>query len=428
VTAPKKIKYKRVRVGDMETITATYQGEILGPIDSSHPAWETIIAKLKADDVSVVNLFQPIKEIALGFHELSDRLVVRDRHVYWDGDRVDNSLTEQIIRFMEEGLDFKPLVKFYDKISQNPSTNSQRLLYNWLRTHRFTITPEGDILGFKGYRKKNGMLHSTHAGTASVNGQEFIQQTIPCKVGDTVTMARSSVVDNPAADCSAGLHVGTPSYARQFGDIRMAVLINPRDVVSVPNREGQKMRVCRYYVMGPYTDQKIGALIKEAPEWEPRTPATEASEPAEVPKPELTRPSRTRPADQPKSSVLEDEKMVTKPASKAVPRATAPKKATAGTRPKAAKTAANAPAAVTPKSGPRRGSIMSGSKTTPKTEPAKAATTRIDWTTKNLGKLLAAKNDAELLKAFPGANLSTLKRRAAQERKQRAGKLPPPTV
>lgn len=416
MTPPKKIKYKRVRVGDKETVTATYapspgQHEILGPIDSDHPHWDQILELLKKDDLAVVDLFAPIKKVELGFRELSDRLVVRDRHVFWDGDRVDNSLADQIIRFLEQGLDFEPLVKFYDKISQNPSTNSQRLLYNWLRTHKFTITPEGDILGFKGYNRQGDKLYSTHAGTASVNGEEFQKQKIPCKVGDIVTMARSSVDDNPAADCSAGLHVGTPSYARGFGDTRMAILINPRDVVSVPNYEAKKMRVCRYYVLGPQTDTEVGAIIRDAPEWEPKAGASvESSVKAKKPEAEVATPAPAskpkRPAAQPKSSILEDEKA--KPAAKAKPKA-APRRGKTTERP-----------------SEKAMRLADEDQKAKESQPTETPTTvKINWNPKNLQKLMSCKTDEDFLKAFPGAKLNTLKDRARMERRRQKGAQPP---
>lgn len=439
------IKHKVVRVGDRQTVTVTVDGEMHGPVDDTHPKYAEIVAAAKAKDPKVVDLMSPIKKVALGFHELSDRLVVRDRNVFWDGDVVNNSLTEQIIRFIEEGLDFQPLVFFYDKISQNPSKHSQEQLFNWLKSHKFTITAEGDILGYKGYRSlaqpKDGKKYqSTASGTASVNGKEYQNQYIPCDIGDTVTMPRSKVVDNPNADCSVGLHIGSPDYAKGYGDTRMAVLINPRDVVSVPDHANyQKMRVCRYYVMELADKQTIEALRKDAPKWEPSKPAPPVEEKTAETKPKTKSGPKDPTPVQPKSSILEDEKeekVASKPAAKrasrAAPKAAAPKvrgtKATASTRPKAAKTAANkAPAKAAPKTATTKAAPKTAAQKG-KATPTSTKGTAIDWTQKNLDRLLKCKDDAAMLRAFPGANLTTLKRRAATEKKKRAAELPPPTV
>lgn len=300
-----KVKYLIVTVRGVKTISGAVNGEPF-VADEDHPNWEKIVQAAKADDPNIRDLIEPVKTVEMKFARLSDRLTVRNRLVYWDGDRVDHALADQIVRFLEEDLDFRPLVAFYDKISQNPSSNSQKLLYNWLRTWRFAITSDGDIVGYKGYQgKKNGGFLSTSEGHAFVNDQEFGHSgkhvPIPCKVGDVVTMPRHEVVDNPHAACAAGLHVGTQSYSQKFGNVRIAVLINPRDVVSVPDREHEKMRVCRYYVLGPVDSEAVKSLLSDAPQWE---------EPAKK-KPAL---ERLRSG----SSILEDEP-TTKP--KVVPQA-----------------------------------------------------------------------------------------------------------
>jgi hypothetical protein len=63
-------------------------------------------------------------------------------------------------------------------------------------------------------------------------------------------MPRSDVQHDPARSCHTGLHVGTYEYAHSYADAALlTVLVNPRDVVSVPTACGAtKMRVCRYVV------------------------------------------------------------------------------------------------------------------------------------------------------------------------------------
>lgn len=76
-------------------------------------------------------------------------------------------------------------------------------------------------------------------------------------------MPRSQVTADSGIGCSAGLHVGTWDYAVTFlghDTPVLAVLVSPRDVVSVPTDcDAQKMRVCRYQVLREAT----------RPYWEP---------------------------------------------------------------------------------------------------------------------------------------------------------------
>jgi hypothetical protein len=105
-------------------------------------------------------------------------------------------------------------------------------------------------------------------------------------VGEVVEMDREDVVENPSSTCDEGLHVAAMSYIPNYGsgaasisspdgqtwselsseerynhlksqpDPIVKVLVNPADVVSVPNDHGgAKMRVCRYYVMSLFNGE-----------------------------------------------------------------------------------------------------------------------------------------------------------------------------
>lgn len=370
-----KVTHKIVTKEGVKTISVVVDGEPYIAFEDN-PNWDKIVAAAQAKDPNVVNLIEPIKDVEIQFQRLSDRMTVRGRSLYWDGDPVDHALADQILRFLQQGLDFEPLVKFYDKISQNPSQNSQKQLFQWLRKFKFTITADGDIVGYKGYRGVKNGYESTSMGHAFVNDEEFgtekaEKKVIPCKDGDIVYMPRHEVADNPQADCSTGLHVGTPSYAKGFGNTRVAILINPRDVVSVPTIEAQKMRVCRYYVLGKVNTEIVTAILMDAPKWED---VKTTGKPTPAWGKTLDRGVR-EPAPQPSSRVLEDEK----------PRARRTTKVTA-----------------------RPGK---GLKDKPRsTEPTGQA--KIDWNDPEVIKKLQAANTAEKRRAaFPGISDSTLRKR-----------------
>lgn len=69
-------------------------------------------------------------------------------------------------------------------------------------------------------------------------------------IGHPVTIDRNMCDPVQTNTCSKGLHVAGRSWLTNgyFGDVSLAVLVNPADVVAVPPRDGYgKMRVCAYY-------------------------------------------------------------------------------------------------------------------------------------------------------------------------------------
>ncbi|MFW5847469.1 MAG: hypothetical protein ACOCVF_00930 [bacterium] len=77
--------------------------------------------------------------------------------------------------------------------------------------------------------------------------------TMRIDIGVPQTMDRLECDNNPSNPCSRGLHVGTPYYARGFASSRDRILIclvNPMNVVAVPNNDAEKLRTCEYIPIG----------------------------------------------------------------------------------------------------------------------------------------------------------------------------------
>jgi hypothetical protein len=236
--------------------------------NSDHPNFARIVEQCNAGMESVADLFDVAQTVAQNFERLSDRVTARNGRIYLDGDEVNNALTKQILRFMDEDNDqWEPLVLFFENVLANPDDHSREQLFEWLDRRDFTITEDGFILGYKGVRRvpgENGepdTFTSIHAGPAVVDDVE-VDGHVPNNPGSTVTMARSSVANDPGVGCSVGLHVGTFDYARDFGQgAVLAIHVNPRDVVSVPTDcDAAKVRCCQYYVAGEVTEQERSAL------------------------------------------------------------------------------------------------------------------------------------------------------------------------
>lgn len=229
---------------------------------SSHPNFEEILAKVLADDETALDLFDVAKTAGLKFERLTERVTTANGRLYLDGEEVHDALADQVVRFLQEGVeDWKPLVAFFENVQANPSFNSRNQLYGWLTREKLTITEDGLIVGYKGVAKVAlGEFLSIHAGNAIVNG-EPVEGHVPNPLGGVVEMSRAEVDDNTNADCSYGLHVGTYGYASGFAQgAVLEVHVHPADVVSVPHYDTNKMRVCRYKVVQAI-DQKYDAAV-----------------------------------------------------------------------------------------------------------------------------------------------------------------------
>lgn len=76
------------------------------------------------------------------------------------------------------------------------------------------------------------------------------------KLGEPVTMPREECDPDINVSCSYGLHVGAKAYVKSFasGSTVLACLVNPMDIVALPQSDHSKLRVCRYF---PYTIMDI---------------------------------------------------------------------------------------------------------------------------------------------------------------------------
>lgn len=253
---------------DFQALTIFHDGNLLS-VTSDSPNFDEILRRVLADDVSAIDLISPAEAVAkkLEDRELTGRVRLVSGRVLFDGEEVNNAITEQIIRFIEADADFLPLVKFLERLSKNPNDHSREQLYRWLNTHSFTITPDGYIVGYKGVStKSDGTYWSINSGTSVVDGVS-VTGVIPNQPGSYVEMPWHKVTHDPSISCAQGLHVGTWDYARSFS--RGAVLeihVDPADVVSIPTDSGDaKMRVAAYKVISAIEQAYSSPVVYPAP-------------------------------------------------------------------------------------------------------------------------------------------------------------------
>ena len=223
----------------------------------SHPNFSKVRALVldpenTATEEDVLNLIDFGLAVGQKLQKLSDRVVFDGSNIFFDGDVLRNTLTEHILRMMEEdNPKLTSLIAFLENVAQNPSENSIDAIYSWLNNREFTITRDGQIIAYKGVKiGANGESLSIRSGFGIVNGKTY-NGNLPNPEGAVVEIPRSRVDADNAVGCSTGLHAGTWKYAHGFAQGRtLKVQINPRDIVAVPEHASfQKLRVCRYVVL-----------------------------------------------------------------------------------------------------------------------------------------------------------------------------------
>lgn len=271
------MRYSLVRTNGEAFLTVFPETGDPLPARSDHPNWDKLVAGVLADDESVLDLFDVSKSIIKKLDRLSERVSIYGGAIYFDGDLIDNALTEQILRFIDEDVDdWEPLVDFFEKLMTNPIEHSREQLYRFMQKNGITITEDGDVIFYKGVQligtdaEGNKEYFSSSAGHAFVDGVEVNGQ-VPNNIGSVIEMPRSEVQHDPSSACSTGLHCATFNFAKSFcNGAVLEIHVNPRDVVSVPNYSSDKVRVCRYYVHDqidqPYTTAVKRVQIDNAPD------------------------------------------------------------------------------------------------------------------------------------------------------------------
>lgn len=197
--------------------------------------YEQVLEALKSRNWDVIpDLLDPKATI---FNFSDGKFEVINNIVHVEGKPVPDGLSKKIIGFAKEGLPYKPLLNFWNKLQKNSSFHVVQSLFEFLEINEYPITEDGDIIAYKGIKQD---WTDCHTGT--------ILNTI----GKTISVPRNQVDDNPEKTCSFGLHVANWAFSWGYGGTghMIMVSVNPENVVSMPNAyEFTKMRVCEYTVI-----------------------------------------------------------------------------------------------------------------------------------------------------------------------------------
>jgi len=220
-----------------QSLTVVLNGKSM-TMESTNPKFEDAKVALTEENWEELESCFDLSSAVVNFTD--GNIKVDEGIVTYKDETVHNHVVDRILNFMSNGLPYKPLVKFLEKLMENPSRRAIEELYSFLEHKSMPLTPDGNFLAYKGVKEDFSDWYS---------GQ-FSNQ-----VGQELSMARNKVCDNANNGCSYGFHAGSLEYAKGYGNggNLMVVEINPADVVSVPNDcDCQKLRTARYKVVDHY--------------------------------------------------------------------------------------------------------------------------------------------------------------------------------
>jgi hypothetical protein len=225
--------------------------------DTSNKNYDKLVELVKTGDgegfVTLLDTGRTITKWSEGKFE------VREGVLMYDGESVANVISDRILEMIEQGFDYKPMLRFVENLYSNVSMRSVNELYKFLEHKHLPITSDGCFIAYKGVMRYNSSSIKDKMGNDLVEGDLVDKHTgksFRNNVGDVNQIARRLVDDDANVGCSYGLHVGSLNYATSYaGSCCPVVLckVNPSDVVSVPHDcECQKVRVTKYEVVGMY--------------------------------------------------------------------------------------------------------------------------------------------------------------------------------
>ena len=168
---------------------------------------------------------------------------------HFEGKSLPRELNRRIISMASKGDDPKPLFLFWEKLQKNPSWRSVQQLWPFLEHQGIPLTEDGCFLAYKSVKSDYKDVHSGRFDNSP---------------GAINEMPRNQISDDPKEACHEGFHVGALGYAKTFhpGGRMVVCKVDPADVVCVPYDESaQKMRVCRYEVIGNHNGIQLPSTV-----------------------------------------------------------------------------------------------------------------------------------------------------------------------
>jgi hypothetical protein len=197
-------------------------------LNSSHPTFKKLSNALKNKQwAKVPNLVSLAKSIAV--ESFGDITIEKDQ-VFYKGSPSHTSIAKRVLSMIEQEKPVKHLIRFMDNLYRNPAPEAIQEFYSWLESSDLPITDSGLFIAYK---------------SVDSDLKDEYTHTIDNRPGQIIMMPRDVADLNWRRQCSSGFHICNKSYGF-YGDRVLAVLVNPKDVISC---EGNKIRVVKYEVL-----------------------------------------------------------------------------------------------------------------------------------------------------------------------------------
>lgn len=138
------------------------------------------------------------------------------------------------------GKGLKLFMSHFVQMAKNRKHSADELM-TFLQGADLPLADDGSIIGYKVLSDRGDYMVDPHSGV------------VKQKLGSLVFMPASKVSDDRRNACGVGLHIAARSYLKSFFYCKSPRLcltkIKPGDVISVPEHERSKMRVCAYHIV-----------------------------------------------------------------------------------------------------------------------------------------------------------------------------------
>lgn len=229
-----------------DSLTVVVDGKPITVVRGA-PNYEALRKAIFAKDNDAVK-----KNLTVGasIHTWSkSKFKIKGDTVFYNGTPVPKELNERIMATASAGGSPEPLFKFWEKLQKNPNPRSVEQLWPFLRHQGIPINENGNFYAYKGVRDDYRDKHSGRFDNS---------------VGQVHEMDRDRVSSDPSTACHVGFHVGSLNYAQEFGSVLVVCEVDPSDVVCIPYDESaQKMRVCKYRVIGEHNGEYLPSTTYE---------------------------------------------------------------------------------------------------------------------------------------------------------------------
>lgn len=216
-------------------------------IPSTHMNFKAVRDELAKDPDYDLNRLYELTDIPRAIAIKTDgRVEVYNGVVKFDGEIIHNYAATRIIEHVQQKLPIIPMMRFLDRLMDNPNKEIRVDLFEWLEKGDMPITEDGCFIGYK-YVQDD--YYSAHTGK---DGK------VLHALHTEVSMPREECDENRAESCSTGLHFcgfGYLSSCYVYNNRIIIVKVDPKDVTAIPAYyDSQKGRCCRYQVVGEITD------------------------------------------------------------------------------------------------------------------------------------------------------------------------------